>query len=272
MRVSSRARSGPLCQRGLCFSTRDHDRDNIMLWVLLAVNERQKGQALPLLPNGKQIRVLTRDWSTAGTGGTVWTSAQALCRWLSLSQEAVEGRTILELGSGTGAAGLHAAGLGARSVHLTDGGPPLLLSLLKHNVARNQHKFPVAAAATVSSLRWGTDAAPDCPFDLIIGADVAYHADGRDALCVTLGEVLRRSADGRRARAVLAHEHRAKEGSLEAFADAAARCGMSTRSLHVEEGMVDDPLEARAYAFKVSIVEVMLARDPEAASATRRNQ
>ena len=151
MRVSSRARSGPLCQRGLCFSTRDHDRDNIMLWVLLAVNERQKGQALPLLPNGKQIRVLTRDWSTAGTGGTVWTSAQALCRWLSLSQEAVEGRTILELGSGTGAAGLHAAGLGARSVHLTDGGPPLLLSLLKHNVARNQHKFPVAAAATVRS-------------------------------------------------------------------------------------------------------------------------
>jgi len=64
MRVSSRARSGPLCQRGLCFSTRDHDRDNIMLWVLLAVNERQKGQALPLLPNGKQIRVLTRDWSS----------------------------------------------------------------------------------------------------------------------------------------------------------------------------------------------------------------
>ena len=106
---------------------------------------------------------------------------------------------------------------------------------------------------------------------LIIGADVAYHADGRDALCVTLGEVLRRSEDGCRApRAVLAHEHRAKEGSLEAFADAAARCGMSTRSLHVEEGMVDDPLEARAYAFKVSIVEVVLVRDSEA--ATRRSQ
>ena len=221
------------------------------------VRERQKGKALPLLPSGKQLRVLTRDWSTAGTGGTVWTSAMAMCRWLASNTDAIEGRAVLELGSGTGAAGLQAAGLGARRVYLTDGGPEELVALLEHNVARNQHKFP-DAAATVVPLRWGTDAAPDCPFDLVIGADVAYHADGRDALCVTLSEVLSRSADGRRARAVLAHEHRAKEGSLEAFIDAAARHGMSTRSLHVEEGMVDDPLEARAYAYKVSIVECVL--------------
>ena len=218
------------------------------------------GRALPRLPSGEQIRLLTQSWSEAGTGGTVWTSALALCRWMANSTEIIERTAILELGCGTGAAGLQAAGLGAESVCLTDGGPKELLSLVEKNIERNRHAFP-DSVVTVAPLRWGCDAAPrDRHFDLVIGSDVAYHADGRDALCQTLHEILSRQGQGGRCacRAILAHEHRAKAGSLEAFTDAAALHGMSVRLLTVEEGMVDDPLEASAYAYKVSIVEVSL--------------
>ena len=46
---------------------------------------------------------------------------------------------------------------------------------------------------------------------------------------------------------------------LEAFIEAASACGLSCTTLHREEGMVDDPLEARAYAYQVSILEVRIA-------------
>jgi predicted nicotinamide N-methyase len=176
-----------------------------------------------------------------------------MCRWQSLNSDAIRGASVLELGSGTGAAGLHAAGLGAKSVCLTDGGPQGLLRLLRVNVARNQHCMPSSTLVQVAPLRWGDDEPPAERYDLVIGTDVAYQAASRDALCLTLSRVLGRSGA---ARAVLAHEHRANAGTLEAFAEAAAARGLSCTTLHVEEGMVEDPLEVRAYAYKVSIVEV----------------
>ena len=213
--------------------------------------------ALPALPNGKRLELLTESWSRAGTGGTVWTSALVMCRWQARHAERIEGADILELGSGTGAAGLQAAGLGARRVCLSDGGPEEILELLRRNVARNRHKLPRATAVDVVPLRWGRDEPPAQKYDLVMGSDVCYQEEAREALCVTLSQVLRRS--GGAARAVLAHEHRSKAGSLEAFLEAAAVHGLACTTLHVEEGMVNDALEARAYAYKVSVVEARLS-------------
>ena len=130
------------------------------------------------------------------------------------------------------------------------------MDLLRRNVATNVHRLPSSTVVEVAKLRWGRDEPPSPTYDLVLGADVCYQEEGREALCTTLSQVLGRS--GEAARAVLAHEHRAKAGSLEAFIEAAATRGLSCTTLHVEEGMVDDPLEARAYAYKVSIVEVRL--------------
>ena len=54
-----------------------------------------------------------------GTGGSVWPAAHVLARYLEKSGFA-EKKTVLELGAGTGAAGLAAALCGATTVALTD--------------------------------------------------------------------------------------------------------------------------------------------------------
>lgn len=85
---------------------------------------------LPALPNGCHVRLEQSSWDDAGTGGVVWPAARALCRWQAdLAEEELVGARVLELGAGTGACGLFAAGLGASSVCLTDGGPPGVLAL-----------------------------------------------------------------------------------------------------------------------------------------------
>ena len=219
--------------------------------------DRSEGYPLPALPNGERLRLFTDCWERAGTGGTVWTSALVLCRWQVREAESIQDKSILELGSGTGAAGLQAAGLGAQSVCLSDGGPEELLELLRRNIVHNRHRLPSSTVVEVAKLRWGCDEPPAAVYDLVLGADVSYQEEGREALCSTLSQVLGRS--GEASRAVLAHEHRANAGSLEAFIEAASACGLSCTTLHREEGMVDDPLEARAYAYQVSIVEVRIA-------------
>ena len=74
---------------------------------------------LPPLPNGGQLTLNAPGWGRGvGTGGAVWPAAGALCRLLR--GQRLDGLSVLELGTGTGAVGLYAAGCGARSVVLTD--------------------------------------------------------------------------------------------------------------------------------------------------------
>lgn len=145
-------------------------------------------------------------------GGTVWPCAAALCRWLR--SEAVShsfaGASVLEIGAGTGACGLYAAGLGSARVHLTDGRVGLG-ELLSHNIKRNAHELSLVGSAVTSGLhRWGEDPAPKGPWDWVIGSDITYHnADATmDALASTLGTLLDTS---RPPRVVIAHDHRLRE-------------------------------------------------------------
>ena len=102
------------------------------------------GLRIPALPSGERLNLQTADGLL---GGEVWPSAVALCnhlaqrsRWLSESNPLTA-----ELGAGTGAVGLYAAGLGARAV-LTDVGPMTatgyggtvrLLHLMRENARAN---------------------------------------------------------------------------------------------------------------------------------------
>merc|ERR1712117_1014288 len=54
------------------------------------------------------------------TGVVVWDAAIVLAKYLQTVQGQLQGRSVIELGSGTGVVGLSAAALGASPVLLTD--------------------------------------------------------------------------------------------------------------------------------------------------------
>ena len=77
-----------------------------------------------------------------GTGGTVWPACVMLARYLA-KRRFPSGWTCLDLGTGTGAAGLAAAALGASTVALTD--LSHALDGARVNVERNNLKAEVFA-------------------------------------------------------------------------------------------------------------------------------
>jgi hypothetical protein len=134
-------------------------------------------------------------------GGRVWEAVPTMCRFLA-EQTQISGMRILELGAGTGACGLFAAGLGAEVV-LTEGGPDAdaLLRLLESNCDLNRRKLPANASLTVRKVDWGcslTELPTEESFNLIIGSDIVWGSDFdcHAALCDTLHKML--SEDGKR--------------------------------------------------------------------------
>ena len=125
------------------------------------------------------------------TGCKVWDSGRALSSILEGME--LSGKTVLELGSGTGVGGLTAATCGA-SVLLTDGAASMV-SLLEQNVATNRDVVQQSVRG-VYRLRWGDEdevaAVADCvqsPFDLIIGSDLLYAPETFPVLLETLTEL-----------------------------------------------------------------------------------
>ena len=110
-----------------------------------------------------------------GTGGTVWPAAHALARYLARRDCA--GWTCLDLGCGTGVAGLAAAALGAKVVALTD--LPCALAGARANVLKNARVLG-DATIEVCALDWAApeasrafDALPSgtACFDVVLAAE-----------------------------------------------------------------------------------------------------
>ncbi len=95
---------------------------------------------------------------------TTWRAAAGLDRFMERLH--LSGTRILELGCGTGHAGLAAALRGA-NVTLTDGeSDPLLLVRMSTSELRRRCR--------VRRLRFGIDRLREAPFPLILGSDVTY--------------------------------------------------------------------------------------------------
>lgn len=165
--------------------------------------------------DGGRQAITTLAESTDATGPTagpgLWASAPALVEWLCEDapllpdaplrrRELIEGRAVIELGSGTGFVGLSLAKLGASRVLLTD--LPQRLPLLRRNIdANGGDGLPVDTTA----LAWGATVAVEPSWDLIVATDVTYDADLVPLLASTVSALLRRSRDaGRQPRALLA--------------------------------------------------------------------
>lgn len=136
------------------------------------------------------------------TGLRVWEAAPYLIRYLDRHREhLLQGRTVLDVGSGTGAVGLAAAAMGASSVILSDADSVATLAtdvgweerrtlaVLEENVALNGER---AAAVRVQPLRWGCSEHIDqlreiapAGFDTICASDVLYYPQSTYAALAT---------------------------------------------------------------------------------------
>lgn len=239
--------------------------------------------AVPV-PGGVGIEVLQAPPAETAAevclGGMVWQAAVPLCAWLTDRESLIRGRTVLELGAGTGVCGLHAAGLGAARVVLTEGGADeaALLALMRTNVEHNRSRL-MRAVVEVQALPWGDEAAlPAGPFEWVIGSDITWSCDddAHRLLCRTLHAILERD----RPRVVLAMQHGLPLGepggshcldeTLQQFQAAAAAVGL--RVVPPRDGQpvdVEPPRRGCGHAFEwpwrafddaeVFVVEVELA-------------
>lgn len=170
---------------------------------------------LPPLPSGKVLKLVTAP-SSGLLGGTVWPAANALCIYLLENQQSLNLKraNCVELGSGTGAVGLFAAGLGANVVltdccpppdsamYTTDGtadlpanGSDAILNLLEQNVNANRDSFP-NDVPRVMKLDWTClieieQVAAQADFDLVLASDVTHFSLMHDPLACTISRMLR---------------------------------------------------------------------------------
>ncbi|CAM9270371.1 unnamed protein product, partial [Ectocarpus fasciculatus] len=102
-----------------------------------------------------------------GTGLNTWDGAVVLAKYLEANPHIVAGKRVLELGSGTGLAGIAAAMLGAKISVLTD--LQYTMENLQLNIRNNLNETETAGRTAIacSSGRIGD-------WDVILGADVVW--------------------------------------------------------------------------------------------------
>ncbi|KAI0347028.1 hypothetical protein BDW22DRAFT_1321329 [Trametopsis cervina] len=134
-------------------------------------------------PNSIVVR-LSVD-ASPGCGGIVWPAGEVLSRYIA-RRGPLEGKCILELGSGTGLVGLVAGKLGA-TAYITDQAP--LLESMDRNVLMND----LVQSVNVLELNWGEPLPTDIPpFDLILAADCVYFEPAFPLLVQTLDQLATR--------------------------------------------------------------------------------
>ena len=169
---------------------------------LLAEELSASGPRLFLVPDslqGEKGRALAHveevSYSDGGLGSRVWDASVGLSIWLCRNAHVLEGKQVLELGSGVGLSGICAALAGAAAVTLSDtqvaeaeteaetpseaGGelePELGGEALLANLVRNAELNGVAAAAV--DLDWSDCLAetfePHATFPVVLGADLVH--------------------------------------------------------------------------------------------------
>lgn len=145
----------------------------------------------------------------AGVGGQLWDAACVLADHL---EPLAAGRTVCELGAGTGALGLSVALAGAASVVLSDRFD--VMPLLARNVAANAVPDCVV---TVQEISWGEPVARAAVApDWIIASEVVYNGLLYDKLLATM-----RALSGPSTQMFMSYECRSSEDRWRAMMEAA---------------------------------------------------
>lgn len=143
--------------------------------------------------NGVRVRCLQDVSCVDGLGGEVWAGAYLMADWLKDRAELVARRSVVELGCGTGYAGLAAAALGAARVCLTDE----FVDLAERNRALNVVDGDLSEAdVRCESFLWSDPLPAGVSADVVIGSEVTYNEKEQPDLVRALALLL----DGKRRR------------------------------------------------------------------------
>ena len=136
------------------------------------------------------LKSLTSSDPALETAGSMWHAGHALALYLIEHPSIVQGKHVLELGSGCGLVGLTCAVLGAKSVVLTD------LATQQMHLQRNieltrglwSQKCDAVVAAT---LPFGEFSPPLFSAEVLIGADIGYDPSLHEPISHTVAAFLR---------------------------------------------------------------------------------
>ncbi|XP_041374642.1 protein N-lysine methyltransferase METTL21A-like [Gigantopelta aegis] len=149
-------------------------------------SERQENKALAVVPYNKDSLMphqhssreftfakhkihVQQKWQDIGVAAVVWDAAVVLCEYLEENPGLVDGKTVLELGAGTGLAGIVAALLGG-DVIVTE--RKEALENLKNIVTEN---VPSDTSIRAEVLDWTQELSNFKEhYDIILGADIIY--------------------------------------------------------------------------------------------------
>ena len=133
----------------------------------------------------RELALREISFGEGGLGGKIWEAGIAMAIWVSLHEERLRGRRVLELGSGVGMAGLAASQVSSSDTHVTlsdrdSAQAAELLRMLRRNAADNRLE------ATTRALDWQRclDASfePLGTFDVVLAADCIYYESDAAAL------------------------------------------------------------------------------------------
>ena len=216
---------------------------------------------------GKHITLHQSTWDDAGTGSMLWPAAEVLCGWMRNNAHVFRGANVLELGCGTGACGLFAAGLGASSVLLTDGSFEVM-ELVAKNVAANTECVG-SACVTTQRMQWGRRyAPPGGRWHVILASDCAYTDDRWECLAQTMRTLLQQSPKSEPPpRILMSQQHRSAASTLLAsptFKATLRANGLCAVTLDIDRDVRPPPMTGAPgkapdeQRVAVSIVEVKL--------------
>lgn len=134
---------------------------------------------------GGRTLTIFQNWNDVGVAAVVWDAAIVLGRYLEKIVGQLHGKKVIELGAGTGFAGIVASLLGG-NVTITD--RKMALNVTRMNVEGNLGKNQDSVA--IKELEWGQNVYSfSPPFDFVLGADIVYIEETFNDLLKTLQDL-----------------------------------------------------------------------------------
>jgi predicted nicotinamide N-methyase len=162
------------------------------------------------------VEVVIPEQLAASFGLYLWPSAPVLAWYLWLHQADIQGKKVLELGSGTALPGLLCAKFGAEQVWLSDDSwQPKTLENIREAIKING----LETKAQVKGLTWGdyTDDLfdlCDTKVDFIIGSDIFFDPEVFEPLLITISFLLESNPN---TQVLIAVQDRSSDWSIEEF-------------------------------------------------------